>query len=91
MKYEEKLSVKLFRRGADGDIIPFYNNADFTTPLDSHHYRRSTIKKKRKKKRGSNLSKEVRDHNLARGEISVVRLAAVTPLSLPTLLCPLNG
>ena len=31
-------------------------------------------------------SKEVRGHNLARGENAVARMAPVTPLSLPTLL-----
>ena len=43
------------------------------------------VRKRLQEKGEVRLSKEVRDHNLARGENAVARLAAVTPLSLPTL------
>ena len=43
------------------------------------------VRKRLQEKGEVRLSKEVRDHNLARGENAVASLAPVTPLSLPTL------
>lgn len=74
-------------QGADEDIIPCDENfGSHTSPLELVASKLQLLSKTCNQNESVRLRKEVREQNLARGENAVARLAAVTPLALPTLL-----